>query len=85
MTIVDYDIKVGVSVIAVFSGSGKIKPLYFRAFEGDEELPVQVFVKNAEENSIYSVFDCIYYQGDLEKSVRLIYFYRDHIWQVQKD
>lgn len=85
MTTVDYDVKVGISVIAAFSGSGKIKPLYFRAFEDGEELPVQVFVKNTGGNSIYAIFDCIYYQGDVEKPVQLIYFFRDHVWQLRTD
>lgn len=85
MTTVDYDVKVGISVIAAFSGSGKIKPLYFRAFEDGEELPVQVFVKNTKGNDTYTFFDCIYYQGEAEKQVRLVYFHREHVWQLNRD
>lgn len=81
---VDYDIKSGIGVIAAFSPSGQIKPIYFQAIENEEQIPIQVTVKKTHERAFQTEYDCVYMRGDFEKNVQLIYVHREHLWMLGK-
>lgn len=70
-----------VPVIANFSNDGKVCPLYFAA----EGIRIKIDnIKWQKGNNIYLEFHCEITLSDRVEEIRLVYYFRNHVWGLKK-
>ena len=72
----------GISVIASFSKTGKVMPIYFRGYDDDDSFPVRVEVKSSDKDFWKITFNCTYQQEDIRREIKLYYWFKETIWTL---